>query len=216
MTTPETVDIWLDDALPEHGQLQWIRRNCAEHGLPSIEVSPQQGRMLETLVRSSRAKFILEVGTLGGYSTACMAFGAGEAASIDTIEFDPHHAEIAAENLRYAGLSKRVFQCVGDAHEVMGQMIHSGNDYDFVFIDADKESNGDYLKLALELTHPGSTIVVDNVIRDGRVLDPARRDKLEFIRTVGNLDTVGYISASVVQTVGAKGWDGFVIAVRLP
>lgn len=212
MATPETVDVVLDDALQEHNVLQWIRRNCSDHGLPAIEVSAQQGRMLETLVRSSDASSILEVGTLGGYSTTCMALGAGARGNIDTIEFDPHHAEIAAENFRHAGVN--VFQCIGDAHEVMLQMIKSNNDYDFVFIDADKESNADYLKLALQLTHRGSTIVVDNVIRDGRVIDPSRRDKYEFIRTAGFLDRVGEITASVVQTVGAKGWDGFVIAVK--
>lgn len=216
VVSAETVDIVLDDCLKEGDVLQHIRWATVRAGLPAIEVSVQQGRMLEALVRNARATDILEVGTLGGYSTYCLAKGAGLGGHVTSIEYEPAHATVAHSNLRMSGLHDRVDIIVGDAHDVMLQLARqSKNSYDFVFIDADKESNGDYLKLALDITRIGATIVVDNVIRDGRVIDPARADKLEFIKTVGELDRNGLIQASVVQTTGSKGWDGFVLASKL-
>ena len=226
MATPETVDIVLDDALaPEDNVLKYIRQETPNHGLPAIEVSAQQGKMLETLCRMSASgpmgcTNVLEIGTLAGYSTVCLARGAGVHGHVTTIEYEPDHAQVAHVNLRYAGVHERVEVVVGDAHKILpllGNPALSGNyraPFDFVFIDADKESNADYFKLALPMTRQGGTIVVDNVIRDGRVIDPTRRDKLEFIKTMGVLAQTGEITASVVQTVGSKGWDGFVLAVK--
>lgn len=222
MASPETVDIVLDDALaPEDDVLQYVRRHTAEAGLPAIEVSAQQGKMLELLVRVAGAQNVLEVGTLAGYSTICLARGAGHryaqySGRVTTLEYEQRHADVAIEHLRHADLLHRVEVIVGDAHETLATLRNSTRHYpfDFVFIDADKESNADYLKLALQVTTPTATIVVDNVIREGRVIDPSRRDKLEFIKTVGLLAKTGVIDASVVQTIGSKGWDGFVLAKK--
>ncbi len=213
IVNPEIVDNTLNDLLqPEDQVLQHVRATCADKGLPAIEVSAQQGKMLELLVRTAKAQNILEIGTLGGYSTICLARGGGAESFVTTLEYEEHHAKVAHENLRYAGVHHRVGILVGDAHTTLAALSVSADPaYDFIFIDADKESNLDYTKWALALGTEDVTILVDNVIRDGRVIDPKRPDKLEFIKFLGEHPE---LDVSVVQTVGSKGWDGFVLAKR--
>lgn len=213
--TPQDVDGVLNEHLqPEDEVLLAVRQHCRAQGLPDIEVSAQQGKMLELLARTARAQNVLEIGTLGGYSTICLARGMNIYGHLTTLEYEDHHATVAYDNLVTAGVNHLVDIRVGDAHEILptfaggpGQRL-----FDFVFIDADKESNEAYFKWADTLGTPDVTIIVDNVIRDGRVLDPARKDKLDFIKFLGS--HYGF-ETSVVQTVGAKGWDGFVIAKRV-
>lgn len=210
--TSSDVDAVLDGLLkPEDKVLQGIRDVCRREGLPAIEVSAQQGKMLELLVRTAGATNVLEIGTLGGYSTVCLARGAGEAGYVTTLEYEPKHAMVAHQSLYKANIHDRTSILVGDARETLAQL--TSNSYDFVFIDADKESNLEYFKWADELGTENVTILVDNVIRDGRVLAPNRPEKLDFIRFLGENPN---FDVSVVQTVGSKGWDGFVLAKRKP
>jgi predicted O-methyltransferase YrrM len=181
-------------------------------GLPPIEVSPQAGHFLGLLVRLSGARRVLEIGTLGGYSTICLARAVGPEGSVVTLEFEPRHAEVAAANLRRADVADRVEIIVGAALASLPELTAG---FDFVFIDADKENNSAYVQWAIELGHPGTVIVVDNVIRNGRVLSPAAddlqatavREMLEMVGRHPRLDT------AAIQTVGSKGWDGFALAL---
>ena len=208
--TPQSVDTVLNNLMhPEDTLLQHVRESCRNQGLPEIEVSAQQGKMLELLVRMNRSSYALEIGTLGGYSTICIAKGLIDG-MVTTIEYEKKHYDVACEHFQESGYSSYIKPIHGSALEVLPTL--EGSDFDFVFIDADKENNAAYLDWAVKLSKSGAMIVVDNVIRDGRVLDPHRPEKLEFIASLGNHEG---IESSVVQTVGAKGWDGFVLARKL-
>ncbi len=180
-------------------------------GLPPIEVSPQSARLLYLLTRITGARRVLEIGTLGGYSTICLARGVGAQGSVVTLEHNPRHAGIAAANLERAGLADRVQIVLGPALDTLPDL---GGEFDLVFIDADKENNSAYLRWAIDLGRPGTVIVVDNVVRAGRIVDPAAddtqgravRDMLEMMGAHPRLE------AAALQTVGAKGWDGLAIA----
>lgn len=211
--SPKAVDDKINALLPEDDVLKEVRRICEAAGLPAIEVSAQQGKLLELLVRTTNSRSILEIGTLGSYSTICMARGAGPQGFVTTLEFEPRHVKIAKKNLQIADVASQVKVIQGDAHESLEALSHTGALFDFVFIDADKESNQAYFQWADKLGTENVTIVVDNVIRDGRILDPERRDKLAFIEFLG--EHPGFY-CTVVQTVGSKGWDGFVLAARIP
>ena len=180
-------------------------------GMPPIEVSAQGARLLYLLTRISGARRVLEIGTLGGFSTICLARGAGAEGMVVTLEHNPRHAEVAARNLRSAGLADRVDIVVGPALDTLPGLA---GDFDLVFIDADKENNAAYLGHAVRLGHPGTVIVVDNAVRAGRILDPADDDhQARGVRAM--LEMAGaekHLEAAAIQTVGAKGWDGFVIA----
>ena len=188
----------------------------AEGGLPAIDVSAAQGRMLELFARMTGARRILEVGTLGGYSTICLARALPEDGQLVTLELDPHHAEVARANLARAGLGDRCEVRVGPAVETLAAMIAAGEGpFDVVFIDADKPGNVAYLDAALKLARPGSVIVVDNVVRGGGVLDADSTDR-SVIGTRALFDAVASeprLDATAIQTVGDKGWDGFLLAV---
>jgi predicted O-methyltransferase YrrM len=181
-------------------------------GLPPHEVTPLQGRLLELLVRLTDARSILELGTLGGYSTIWLARGLGEGGRIVTLEVSPEYARVARENLDRAGLAEIVDLRVGPALETLSQL---NGPFDLVFIDADKRSNPEYLREAVRLSRPGTLIVADNVVRGGAVADPAASDPsvtgvqrfLELVAEHPRLD------ATAIQTVGAKGWDGFALAL---
>jgi predicted O-methyltransferase YrrM len=180
-------------------------------GLPPIEVSAQVGRILYLLTMISGARRVLEVGTLGGFSTICLARGVGAEGSVVTLESDSRHAEIASGNLMRAGLADRVDIVVGPALDTLPALA---GDFDLVFIDADKENNAAYVSQAIRLGHPGTVIVVDNAVRAGRILDPAQDDRQargvrEMLEMVGRHPR---LEAAAIQTVGAKGWDGLVIA----
>ena len=154
-------------------------------GLPKIAVSPQQGKFLSLLAAATGARRILEIGTLGGFSTIWLARGAGPAGHVTTLEYEPKHAEVARANLDRAGLSDRVEVLVGAALESLPNVT---GPFDLVFIDADKENNPSYLEWAVKLTHPGSMIVVDNVIREGAILSPGDDPVLVGTRKVARVD----------------------------
>lgn len=192
-----------------------LARNAAQ-GLPSIDVSAAQGKLLHILARSIGAWRILEVGTLGGYSTIWLARALPGHGALVTLEIDPHHAEVARANIDAAGVGDKVEIRVGPAVETLSRMEAEGEGpFDLVFIDADKPNNVAYLKAALALARPGGLIVVDNVVREGRVTDASSADEA-IIGTRALFDAVAAeprLSATAIQTVGSKGWDGFLIAV---
>jgi predicted O-methyltransferase YrrM len=189
-----------------------VLRANATGGLPAIDVSPAQGKFLNLLVTISGAKRILEIGTLGAYSTIWMAKALPADGSMVTLEYAPRHASVAKDNLARAGLLDRVEVMVGPALESLPKL--SGN-FDLVFIDADKPNNSNYLQWALKLSHPGTIIILDNVVRDGRVLEAksgdanvnGARGAFELLKSEPRID------ATALQTVGLKGWDGFVLGV---
>lgn len=182
-------------------------------GLPPIDVSPAQGKLLHLLAKAIGARRVLEIGTLGGYSTIWLASALPDDGALVTLELDPHHAEVARANLARAGLAERVAVHVGPAIESLAALPRVP--FDLIFIDADKENGAAYLRAALDgLTRPGSVIIVDNVVREGGVLD-AESDDPRIIGTRALFDYVASeprLDATAIQTVGAKKWDGFLIA----
>jgi predicted O-methyltransferase YrrM len=179
--------------------------------LPAIDVSAAQGKLLQMLARSIGARHILEVGTLGGYSTIWLARALPADGQLVTCEVDPHHAEVARENLKRAGLDAAVDVRVGSALDTLPGL---DGPFDLSFIDADKVSNVEYFEHAVRLSRPGSLIIVDNVVRGGRVLDtdnvnPAVVGARRLTEAVARESRV---EATVIQTVGAKGYDGFLVA----
>jgi predicted O-methyltransferase YrrM len=182
------------------------------HGrLPAIDVSAAQGALLQMLARSIGARRILEVGTLGGYSTIWLARALPPDGLLVTCEVDPHHAEVATSNLKRAGLDGLVDVRVGPALDTLPTL---DGPFDMAFIDADKVSNAAYFEHAVRLSRPGSLIVVDNVVRGGRVIetDNTHPAVVGTRRVVEAVAAEPRVDATVVQTVGAKGYDGFLIA----
>lgn len=188
----------------------------AEAELPAIEVSPAQGKMLEVMVRGTGARRVLEIGTLGGYSTTFLARGLPPGGSVVTLEAVPRHAETARANLDRAGFGDRVDIRVGKAADTLAALVEEGGEpFDFVFIDADKAGNASYLDFAARLGRAGTMIVVDNVVRGGDIADPDARDA-GTAGTLAAFDLLGADSrfdATAIQTVGSKGYDGFALAV---
>jgi predicted O-methyltransferase YrrM len=184
----------------------------AAAGLPDIDVSPAQGRMLHLLARMANARRILEVGTLGGYSTIELARALPADGKLVTLEIDPHHAEVARANLAHAGLAERVEVLVGPAAETLRSL---DGPFDLVFIDADKPSNVAYMREAIRLSRPGTTIIVDNVIREGGVLDAESADaRIRGTRALFDaIHAEPRLTATSVQTLGVKKWDGVLLAV---
>ena len=220
-TTPaatwEAVDAYVADLVAEDDVLAAANRAAAEAGLPAIQVSAAQGRLLQLLAQVQGARRILEVGTLAGYSTIWLARGlVGEPADrhLTTLEVDPHHAMVAEQNLRRAGLHDVVDVRVGPAADTLSALVAGGVEpYDLVFIDADKPSNRHYVERALELTRPGAVIVVDNVVRAGAVADADSTDeRVQGSRAVIDLAAADpRVEGTVIQTVGSKGYDGFLV-----
>jgi predicted O-methyltransferase YrrM len=208
-----TVDDWIEGRfVPEDAALEGALTASAAGGLPNIQVSAAQGRMLELLVRISGARSVLEVGTLGGYSTIWLARGVGPDGRVLTLELDPHHAEVATGNLEAAGVGDVVEVRVGPAAETLAALTDT---FDFVFIDADKPSTPIYFREALRLSRPGTVVVVDNVVRGGSVAFPDEADaNAEGIRAFAEL--VAHdprLRGTAIQTVGRKGYDGFALVV---
>lgn len=214
--TWSAVDAYFAGAIaPDAEGFEFILHASAAAGLPAIAVSPAQGKLLALLARAIHAKRILEVGTLGGYSAAWLARALPPAGRLVTLELDRRHADVARANLTRAALADRVEIIVGPAIESLARLTRSIPDpFDLVFIDADKPSNADYFNLALGITRPGGIIIVDNVVRDGAVVDAASKDRgvLGVRRLVDTVAAEKRVSATVVQTVGAKGYDGFLLA----
>ena len=183
-------------------------------GLPAINVAANQGKLLELLARGVRARRILEIGTLGGFSTIFLARALPADGSLITLEIDPEHALIARKNLDRAGVGASVQIRVGSAADTLRQLVDAGEGpFDFIFIDADKESYAEYLARSVQLSRVGTLIVADNVVRGGRVVDPDEPDTRvqgirAFLQAVAAEDRV---EATAVQTVGTKGYDGFAL-----
>ena len=191
-----------------------LETNVAEQ-LPPIAVTPPQGKLLHLLARASGARRILEIGTLGAYSTIWLARALKPGGHLITLEIDLHHAEVARKNIVRAGLSDRVEIRIGRAADLLDAMIGFVDPFDFVFIDADKASSDVYFKAVLQLSHAGTVIIVDNVVRDGKVADAASDDEdIQGIRRMTEwLATQPNISATAIQTVGGKSYDGFLMAI---
>lgn len=180
-------------------------------GMPAIEVAPTAGKFLMLLAKISGAKKVLEIGTLAGYSTIWLARGIPADGSVLTCEFLPEHAAVARKNLDRAGVGEKVEIRVGAALDTLAGLT---GPFDFIFIDADKGNNVNYLQYALKLGRPGTVVVVDNVIWEGAFLDPeASGDALAIRQTLEFLGSSASFDATAVQTASSKGWDGFAIAV---
>jgi predicted O-methyltransferase YrrM len=188
----------------------------AAAGLPPYDVSPNQGKLLHVLARGQGARRILEIGTLGGYSTIWLARALPPDGRLITLEVEPGYAEVARANLARAGLSEVAEVRVGPALETLPQIAAGGDGpFDVIFIDADKANNPQYLAWSLALSRRGSLIVVDNVVRNGAVIDADSNDLVVrgARRGLELLAAEPRVSATAIQTVGSKGWDGFAIAV---
>jgi predicted O-methyltransferase YrrM len=211
------VDHYIDGLLvPADAALDAAIETSNAAGLPSINVTPSQGKLLHLLAKIEGARRILEIGTLGGYSTIWLARALPEGGRLITIEADPKHAGVARANIARAGLDSRVDLRVGLALEVLPRIAaEGGGAFDLTFIDADKASIPEYFDFALKLSRRGSVIIVDNVVRDGRVIDTGSRDPdiLGIRRFNEMLAKEPRVSATAIQTVGAKGHDGFAIVL---
>ncbi|TKC78938.1 O-methyltransferase [Trinickia terrae] len=211
------VDSYFSGALvPSDAALDATLKSSEEAGLPTINVAPNQGKLLHLFARIKNARRILEIGTLGGYSTIWLARALPSDGTLISLESNAEYAELARRNIESAGLSKVVSVVVGTAVQSLERLIEAETEpFDLVFIDADKESNPAYLQLSLKLSRPGTVIIGDNVVRKGRVADPGNHDPdvvgvrqyFELLGANPRLDT------TAVQTVGAKGWDGFSVTV---
>lgn len=211
------VDSYLSDLLiPPDAALSGALERTAAAGLPPINVAPNQGMLLQILARGVGARAILEIGTLGGYSTIWLAKALAPGGRLISLEADARHAEVARNNIARAGLSDIVEVRVGKALQTLPQLANEeAGPFDLVFIDADKPNNTAYFEWALRLSRPGSLIVVDNVVRDGQVIERDSDDKT--IRGVRDLlERLGSeprVIATALQTVGGKGYDGLAIAL---
>ncbi|WP_053846199.1 O-methyltransferase [Streptomyces sp. NRRL B-24085] len=200
---------------PEDEVLRAALRDSEAAGLPAIAVTAPQGKLLQLLAQIQGARTILELGTLGGYSTIWLARALPADGRLVSLEYSPENAEVAKRNIARAGLDKVVEVRVGPALESLPRLAaENPGPFDLVFIDADKGNNPRYVEWALELTGPGSLIVVDNVVRGGRVADPGNpAPDVQGTRTA--LELIGRhprLSATAIQTVGSKGYDGFALA----
>ena len=187
-------------------------------GLPPIAVAPLQGRMLRVLALSVQARRVLEVGTLGGYSTLHLLRGLQPVGTVTTLEIDPHHAEVARAYFAAAGVAERVDLRVGQALALLPQVAAEGEaPFDLAFIDANKPDNAAYFDWALRLVRPGGLIVVDNVVRSGAVLDMHGDANVQGVRRLAErVVAEPRVVATVLQTVGVKGYDGLLVASVLP
>jgi len=212
-----TVDDYINQKLiPSDPILDAALTASADAGLPQIAVTPGQGKLLHLLARSISAKNILEIGTLGAYSTIWLARALPAEGRLVTLEADPKHAEVARANIANAGLEDKIELREGPALETLPELAAEGLlPFDFIFIDADKENNIGYFQWALRLSHPGALILIDNVIRDGAVADPNSTDPMvQGVRRLNDLlAKESRVCATTIQTVGSKGYDGFTLAL---
>jgi predicted O-methyltransferase YrrM len=218
MTTQQeiwsAVDGYITGTLvPSDPALDAALETAAAAGLPAINVAPNQGKLLHLLARLKGARRILEIGTLGGYSTIWLARALPAGGRLITLEVDPKHAEVAAGNIGRAGLADVVEVRLGPALETLPNLE---GPFDMVFIDADKPSNADYFAWALRLTEPGGLIVIDNVVRGGAVVEAGSRDaNVAGVHRLNEMIAAEpRVSATTIQTVGVKGYDGLTIALR--
>jgi predicted O-methyltransferase YrrM len=211
------VESYLTDLLvPADPVLDEVLVTSSAAGLPSIAVTPNEGKLLYLLARLQGARNILEIGTLGGYSTIWLARALPADGRLITLEADPKHAEIARKNVAHAGLQHVVDLRLGRAIDTLPQLESEGRGpFDVIFVDADKQGNPDYLAWSLKLSRRGSLLIFDNVVRNGAVIDPANTDS--SVRGVRRflelLATEPRVTATAIQTVGSKGYDGFSLAL---
>jgi predicted O-methyltransferase YrrM len=201
---------------PRDAVLESALAASATAGLPAIQVSPLQGRLLWLLARAQRASAILEIGTLGGYSTIWLARALPPAGRLVTLELDPAHAAVARGNLAAAGLAGQVELRLGDALDSLRALAAEGRGpFDLIFIDADKTGYPDYFSWALRLARRGTLIVADNVVREGAIADAASADpRVQAVRRfIEMMAAEPRVEATVLQTVGVKGYDGLAIAL---
>lgn len=213
------VDQYINEMLiPSDSVLEAAVRASTEAGLPSIQVSPPQGKLLHLLARSVGARNILEIGTLGGYSTIWMGRALPPGGRLLTLEADARHAQVARTNFARAGLEKTIELRLGPALNTLPQVASEGRGpFDLIFIDANKSTMAEYFDWALKLSRPGSLIISDNVIRDGAVIDAASADlDIQGVRRFNErVAAERRVSATEIQTVGSKGYDGFALALVL-
>ena len=210
------VDDYITSVLLEPDEaLDAARAASAAAGLPAIAVSPAQGKLLHLLARMINARRILEIGTLAGYSTIWLARALPPDGCLITLESQPRHAEVARANIARARLADLVDVRIGEALDTVPRLAEAEELFDLVFIDADKPHNADYFTWSVRLTRPGGVIIVDNVVRGGNVLEADTADPdVQGVRRLNEVMAAEpSVSATTIQTVGAKGYDGFTIAV---
>lgn len=191
-----------------------VQQNNADSGLPGIDVSANHGKFLSLMVKMANAKNVLEIGTLGGYSSIWMGRGLPEDGRIVTLEYKNAHAKVARENIERAGLSDKIEVIEGAALDTLPTLKFKGwPAFDLIFIDADKPSYPEYFKWALELSRPGTVIIADNVVRGGRVLDPEDPTGKAVRKFMDLMADEALIDGTALQTVGSKGYDGFAIGI---
>ncbi|MFP4551254.1 MAG: O-methyltransferase [Spirochaetales bacterium] len=211
------VDEFAERHLLKHeDKLEWVLESNRQGGLPDYDVSPLQAQFLSVLTEAVGARRVLEIGTLGGYSTIFIARALGDGGSIITLELESKHAQVARANLERAGVSDKVDIRVGPAAETLDRMISDGErPFDLVFIDADKQNNPKYLEAALALSRKGTVIITDNVVRGGAVINESVHDesvvgtRAVYERASG----IAKLKTTVLQTVGRKGHDGFAMSI---
>ncbi|MED1788466.1 O-methyltransferase [Brevibacillus laterosporus] len=202
--------------LPSDPILDEVLQANAKAGMPAIDVAPNQGKLLYLLAKIRGAKKILEIGTLGGYSSIWLARALPQDGQLISLEYEQSFAQVAEENLKKAGLAEKVSILVGPALETLPTLQEKGmTGFDMIFIDADKQNNPHYLQWALKLCNPGAIILGDNVVRDGEVIHPeSEDDRIQGIRQfIDLLSSEPRIESTAIQTVGSKGYDGFVLGV---
>lgn len=215
--TWEQVDEYITDLLcPNDAILDDVLTANKKADLPEIDVTANQGKLLQLLVQMKGAKRILEIGTLGAYSTLWMARGLPADGKVITLELDPHHADVAQANIAHAGLEHMIEVRTGDALGQLAMMAEEKVEpFDLIFIDADKPNNPHYLNWALQFSRPGTVIIGDNVIREGEIInkhstDPRIQGVRKFYEMIAGNPK---ISATAIQTVGSKGYDGFMMGI---
>lgn len=209
-------DYFIEKLVEKDPIFDQILANNQKHQLPPHDVSPSQGKFLYLLARIKGAKRILEIGTLGGYSTLWFAKALDKEGQVISLEFDKKHAEVASENLALAGVSAKTTILIGPASDSLKSMVKDQTPpFDLIFIDADKENNSIYLDYALQLAHSGTIIIGDNVVRDGAVIDQNSIDsRVLGVRSfVDDLSTSSKLTSTAIETVGVKGYDGFTISI---
>ena len=205
-----------ENLIPSDSALDAALQANRAAGLPPYDVAPNQGKLIHLLARMQRAKRILEIGTLGGYSTIWLARALPPDGLLVTLESDAKHAEVAAANIQRAGLSSLVDLRLGPALESLSQLHQQGEPpFDFIFIDADKPNNPAYLEWSLRLSRPGTVIIGDNVVRAGAVIDAQNSDpRVQGVRRFFEMIAADRcLDATALQTVGCKGYDGFTLAI---
>ena len=213
----EKVDKYISDLLgKEDKALKDATKSLDIEGLPHISVSPNQGKFLQVMAMACNATKILELGTLAGYSTIWLARMLPENGKMITIEFDKHHANVARKNIDNAGLTKKVDLRVGKALDILPKMIaNNEGPFDMIFIDADKPPYAEYFEYAVTLSRPGTLIICDNVIREGKVLDSKSKDeKVQGVQRLNKMLSINKkVTATILQAVGVKEYDGMALAV---